>query len=142
MVRSGHTLAALLAAGRGRDARLLGAWSNRDGTSWTLSQPYQPGAARPLSAAFAGESLGVLLSGGRAVSCSGPGAAWRALPALPATASSVPDGGVTLAAAPGGGFEALSARESQLSVWALSSRGSGWSRSQVVRVAIPYGSSS
>ena len=70
------------------------------------------------------------------------GAAWRSLPALPATASSVPDGGVTLAAAPGGGFEALSARESQLSVWALSSGGSGWSRSQVVKVAIPYGSSS
>jgi hypothetical protein len=142
MARSGHALAALLAAGRGTDTRLLGAWSNRDGTSWTLSQPYRTGAARPLSAAFAGGSLGVVLSGGRAVSASGPGAAWRSLPALPATASSVPDGGVTLAAAPGGGFEALSARESQLSVWALSSGGSGWSRSQVVKVAIPYGSSS
>ncbi len=142
MARSGHGLAALLAAGRGTDTHLLGAWSNQDGTSWTLSQPYRTGAARPLSAAFAGGSLGVVLSGGRAVSASGPGAAWRSLPALPATASSVPDGGVTLAAAPGGGFEALSARESQLSVWALSSGGSGWSRSQVVKVAIPYGSSS
>ncbi len=139
MARSGHALAALLAAGRGTGTRLLGAWSNQDGTSWTLSQPYRTGAARPLSAAFAGGSLGVVLSGGRAVSASGPGAAWHS---LPATASSVPDGGVTLAAAPGGGFEALSARESQLSVWALSSGGSGWSRSQVVKVAIPYGSSS
>ena len=85
--------------------------------------------------------IGVVLSGGRAVWVSGPGAAWRTLPGLPAKASSAPDGGATLAAAPGGGFEALSARGSQLSVWSLSSRGSGWSRSQVMNVAIPYGSS-
>ncbi len=64
--------------------------------------------------------------------------AWRSLPAL---VSSAPDGGVTLAAAPGGGFEALSARRGQLSVWTLSSSSSGWSRSQVMHVAIPYGSS-
>ncbi|MGH3124515.1 MAG: hypothetical protein ACRDND_26310, partial [Streptosporangiaceae bacterium] len=126
----------------------LGAWSNQDGTSWTLSQPYQAGAARPLSAAFGsstsgtgssgGGSLGVVLSGGRAVSVSGPGAAWRSLPALPA--SSAPDGGATLAAAPGG-FEALTARGGRLSAWALSSSGSAWDRSQVINVAIPYGSS-
>ena len=150
MAREGRTVAALLAVGRGPAARLLGAWSNRDGTSWSLSQPYQVGAARPLSAAFGGStsgtgrsgggSLGVLLSGGRAVSVSGPGAAWRSLPALPARASSVPDGGATLVAAPGG-FEALTGRGSQLSVWALSLGGSAWHRSQVINVAIPYGSS-
>ena len=74
----------------GRPTRLLGAWSNQDGTSWTLSRPYQPGAARPLSACGVGRTArwGVLLSGGRAVSVSGPGAAWRSLPALPAGASS------------------------------------------------------
>jgi hypothetical protein len=151
MARAGRTVAALLAVGRGPAARLLGAWSNRDGTSWSLSQPYQAGAARPLSAAFGsstsgagssgGGSLGVLLSGGRAVSVSGPGAAWRSLPALPAGASALPDGGATLAAGPGG-FEALTARGGQLSVWALSSGGSAWDRSQVINVAIPYGSSS
>ena len=151
MARAGHTVAALLVAGRGDAAHLLGAWSNRDGTSWTLSQPYQLGPARPLSASFGGSSpgsvspgsgsLGVVLSGGRAVWVSGPGAAWRTLPGLPAKASSAPDGGVALAAAPGGGFEALSARGGQLSVWSLSSGGSGWSRSQVINVTIPYGSS-
>ena len=153
MARAGRSVAALLAVGGGPAARLLGAWSNQDGTSWTLSQPYQAGAARPLSAAFGsstpgtgsthssgGSPLGVVLSGGRAVSVGGPGAAWRSLPALPARASSAPDGGVTLAAAPGG-FEALTARGGQLSVWALSSDGSAWSRSQVINVAIPYGSS-
>jgi len=141
MAAAGRGLAALLVAGRGPATRLLGAWSNQAGTSWTLSQPYQPGAARPVSAAFAGGSLGVVLSGGRAVSVSGPGTAWRSLPALPAPASSAPAGGVTLAAAPGGGFQALSAHGGQLSVWALSSRGSSWGRSQVINVSIPYGSS-
>jgi hypothetical protein len=149
MARAGRTVAALLAVGRGPAACLLGAWSNQDGTSWSLSQPYQTGPARPLSAAFGsragtgssgGGSLGVLLSGGRAVSVSGPGAAWRSLPALPAGAASMPDGGATLAAAPGG-FEALTARGGQLSVWALSSDSSAWDRSQVINVAIPYGSS-
>ena len=87
-----------------------------------------------------GGPLGVLLSGGRAVSVSGPGAAWRSLPALPARASSAPDGGVTLAAAPRR-LRGLMARGGQLSVWALSSGGSAWNRSQVINVAIPYGSS-
>jgi hypothetical protein len=150
MARAGRSVAALLAVGRGPATRLLGAWSNQDGTSWHLSQPYQAGAARPLSAAFGssagtgssgGGSLGVLLPGGRAVSVSGPGAAWRSLPALPAVASPQPAGGATLAAA-AGGFEALTARGGQLSVWALSSGGSGWERSQVINVPIPYGSSS
>jgi hypothetical protein len=148
MARVGRTVAALLAVGRGQAARLLGAWSNQDGTSWTLSQPYRVGPARPLSAALGssasgspgGGSLGVLLSGGRAVSVSGPGAAWRVLPALPASASSAPAGGTTLATAPGG-YEALTARGGQLSVWALSSGASAWDRSQVINVAIPYGSS-
>jgi hypothetical protein len=83
----------------------------------------------------------VVLSGGRAVSVSGPGAAWRTLPALPAFASSAPDGGATLAAAPGGGFQALSAHRGQLSVWALSPGRSSWDRSQVINVSIPDGSS-
>ena len=33
------------------------------------------------------------------------------------------------------------ARGGQLSVWSLPSHGSGWSRYQVINVAIPYGSS-
>jgi hypothetical protein len=69
------------------------------------------------------------------------GSAWRTLPALPAPASSAPDGGTTLAAAPGSGFQALSAHGGHLSVWALSAGGSSWSRSQVINVSIPYGSS-
>ena len=149
MARAGHTVAALLVAGRGDAAHLLGAWSNRDGTSWTLSQPYQLGPAlvrivwrQPVRQRLLGQRLarrGPARRPGRLGQRAG--AAWRTLPGLPAKASSAPDGGVTLAAAPGGGFQALSARGGQLSVWSLSSGGSGWSRSQVINVTIPYGSS-
>ena len=87
MAGTAHGVTALLTVGRGATGRLLAAWSGKDGTSWTVSRSYPLGSARPLSASVAGGSLGVVLSGGRAVSVSGPGAAWRALPALPAGAS-------------------------------------------------------
>lgn len=66
-----------------------------------------------------------------------PGLSWL----FGAPGAAAPNGGAALAAAPGGGFGALSARGGQLSVWSLSAGGSGWNRSQVINVAIPYGSS-
>jgi hypothetical protein len=141
LARAGQEDAALLLAGRGRTASLIGAWSSRDGRQWRLSGPYSLGTARPRSAAWAGNKLGVLLAGGRAVSVSGPGAPWRALPALPAGIPALPAGAATLAAAPSGGFQALTARGGRLSVWTLGSGTGTWSRSQAISVAIPYGSS-
>jgi hypothetical protein len=70
-----------------------------------------------------------------------PGAAWRALPALPAGTSALPAGAATPAAAPSGGFQALTARGGRLSVWALGAGTGTWSRSQAISVAIPDGSS-
>ena len=71
MARTGHTVAALLAVGRGPAARLLGAWSNQDGTSWRLSLPYQAGAARPLSAAASGHEAGRACPDSRSSCCGG-----------------------------------------------------------------------
>ena len=48
---------------------------------------------------------------------------------------------VPLAAAPGGGFQALTARGGLLSVWTLGTSLTGWHRSQALSVTIPYGSS-
>jgi len=59
--------------------------------------------------------------------------------ALPAGTATLPPGAMTLAAAPAGGFQLLTARLSQLSVWTAGS--GGWARSQVINVSIPYGSS-
>jgi len=142
MARSGSADAALLLVGSGRAASLLCAWSSGAGNRWSLSAPYRLGGSRLRSAAFAGDAAGVLLDGGRAISVAGPGAAWRVLPTLPSPVSSLPAGGVTLGADPAGGFQALTGRGGQLSVWTQASGGrGGWHRSQVVKVAIPYGSS-
>ena len=139
LARSGPADVALLQVGTGRTASLLGAWSTGTGHGWQLSQPYRLTGAQPRSAAVAGRALGVLLRGGRAVTVAGPGADWQALPALPAATATLPDGAMTLAAGPAGGFQLLTGRLSQLSVWTAGS--GGWARSQVIKVSIPYGSS-
>jgi hypothetical protein len=144
LARSGAADVALLQAGTGRTASLLGAWSTSGAGGWRLSAPYPLAGARPQSAAVAGQALGVLLRGaggstGRAVTVTGPGAAWQALPALPAGTAALRAGAATLAAGTAGGFQLLTARRGQLSVWAPGP--SGWARSQVIKVSIPYGSS-
>ena len=81
-----------------------------------------------------GGSVWVLLGGGRAETISGPGSAWRALPALPA-------GTATLAPGSGsGGYDALAVSGSRLTVWRLA--GAAWAKVQVINVPIQYGSSS
>ena len=140
LARAGDADVALLLVGTGRTASLLGAWSSSDGSSWQLSQPYRLDGARPRSAALAGQALGVLLDRGHAVTVAGPGASWQALPALPAGTAALAAGSATLAAAPDGGFQLLTGRGTQLSVWTHPA-GGGWSRSQIIHVSIPYGSS-
>jgi hypothetical protein len=137
--RSGDTEVALLQVGTGRTASLLGAWSTSSGSSWQLSAPYRLAGAQPRSVAVAGQGLGVLLSDGGPVTVTGPDAAWRRLPALPAGTAGLAAGAVTLAAGPAGGFQLLTTRLSKMSVWAAGP--AGWTRSQVIKVAIPYGSS-
>ena len=122
--------AALLLAGTG----LLAAWS--DGGRWTVSGPLGPVAARAGVSASGfgpGGSVWVLLGAGRAETISGPGSAWRTLPALPA-------GTATLAPGPGPGtFDALAVSGSRLTIWRLA--GTAWAKVQVINVPISYGSS-
>jgi hypothetical protein len=142
LAAAGQTSVALLQAGLGGAASLLTAWSADGGHHWRLSAPFGLHGQAVRSAAFGtGGAVGVTLTGGAAVSVTGPGAAWRSLPALPAEAAKVPAAGVTLAAAPGSGFDALIGRVGRLSVWQLASGATGWTRVQVINVTIPYGSS-
>jgi hypothetical protein len=126
---SGGNVALLLAGDS-----LLAAWSN--GTNWTVSAPVAGvGSGSVRASGFGtGGSTWVLLSGGRAETISGPGAAaWEALPAVPA-------GTATLAPVPGGGYDALTVSGSNLTVWRLTK--GAWAQSQVIKVPIEYGSSS
>lgn len=76
----------------------------------------------------------VVLSGNRAASVAGAGAAWRALPALP-------PGTATLAPGPAGGYDALAVHRTKLTVWQLAPGARAWAATQVINVPIQFGSS-
>jgi hypothetical protein len=131
---------ALLLAGHS----LLAAWSN--GTHWTVSAPVtgvgSVGAGSVRASGFGpGGSAWLLLSGGRAETVSGPGAAWQELPTVPpGTMTLAPAGTATLASGPGGGYDALAVSGSKLTVWRLTK--AAWVQAQLIKVPIEYGSSS
>jgi hypothetical protein len=88
-----------------------------------------------------GGSAWLLLSGGRAETVSGPGAAWQELPTVPpGTMTLAPAGTATLASGPGGGYDALAVSGSKLTVWRLTK--AAWVQAQLIKVPIEYGSSS
>jgi hypothetical protein len=125
---------ALLQAGGSAEASLLVGWTG-DGTRWTAS-PSLPlhGSHVQASGTGPGGMLWVLLSGGRAETLDGPGAAWRELPALPR-------GTAALAAGPDGTDEALAVSGARLTVFQLTAAGR-WEEAQAISVPIQYGSSS
>ncbi len=125
---------ALLRAGTGSAASLLAAWSS-DGAHWTVSPPVPAGSGSvQASGTGAGGTVWALLADGRAVAVSGPGAAWRTLPAPPR-------GTAALAPVSGGAFDALAVSGGKLTVFRLAADGA-WRQDQVLSVPIQYGSSS
>jgi hypothetical protein len=127
---------ALLVAGTEPDASLLVAWSPDGGSHWTLSDPLRLNGAAPSSASFGpGDAAAIMLTGRRGQAVAGPGAPWRALPALP-------PGTATLAAGPAGGFDALAVARTKMTVWQLAPRSAAWAKAQVIDVPIQFGSSS
>jgi hypothetical protein len=130
LTTDGTGVEALLQAGGGARASLIAAWSS--GTAWILSAPLPTGGRELRStAAGPGPAVGVILSGGRGETLSGPGASWRTLPPLPKRAATL---------VLGQQVEATVVSGSAFSDWQLGS--AGWSRAQTVHVTIPYGSSS
>jgi len=134
---------ALLQAGTGAPASLLAAWTG-DGRSWTLSQPFGLSGSHAVSVSFGADgAVAVVLSGGRGVTISAPGdttsdpgAAWRALPPLPAWQA------VVLALPASGATDLLAAAGSVLTAWRLTGQPARWTKTQTVKVPIQYGSSS
>jgi hypothetical protein len=126
---------ALLAAGTGRAAVLLAAWSADNGRHWKLSPSLRLGGAAPTSASFGpAGAAAVLTTGGRAAVITSAASSWRALPALPSGAG-------TLAPGQGGQVDALAVHRGTLTIWELPPGGSSWAKTQVINVPIQYGSS-
>lgn len=127
--------AALLSAGTGKDESLIAGWSTGTAARWTLAAPFRMGASHLLSASFdRNGGIGITLNAGVGATLAGPGGSWHRLPALPARTA-------TLVPGPGTQVEALANTSAALSVWRLTS-GAAWTRVQVIKVPIPFGSSS
>ena len=127
---------ALLAAGTGPATSLLTAWSPDTGSHWVLSPPLRLNGATLSSASFGpGDTAAIVLNGNRGETVAGPGAPWRALPALP-------PGTATLASGPAGALQALAAGRTTMTVWQLAPGSPAWARTQAINVPVQFGSSS
>lgn len=127
---------ALLRAGSGTAATMLAAWT-RDGRKWQLSAPFELHDATVLSVSFGRRgAVAATLSGRRGEILLGPGGTWQPLPVLP------PGSTVILALPAPGITNALAASGSTLTVWRERSTPTAWTKTQVIRVPIQYGSSS
>jgi hypothetical protein len=135
LTTTGDATMALLAAGTGTTARLLAASSTDNGAYWSLSQPLPLGGATLTSASFGpGGTAAVVLSGDHAQALTSTPGPWRPLPALP-------PGTATLAPGPAGGWDALAAHSTRLTVWQLASNARAWATTQTIDVPIQFGSS-
>jgi hypothetical protein len=135
--QAGRGDVALLQAGTGPSASLIGAWTTDGGQRWRLSSPFGLDGAHAVSASFGSDgATTVVLSGHRGETLPRPGASWRALPPLP------PGRTVTLALPAAGITDALAAEGSSLTIWQLRPGSAAWARTQAIKVPIQYGSSS
>lgn len=133
LTRIASQAVALLAAGTGRTASLMAAWSGGNGR-WAISPPFPLGGGSPASEAFGpGGTVAVMLTGRRGAVVTA-GHPWQALPRLPA-------GTATLAAGPGSAIQALAVDGTALTVWQTLPGATGWTRTQGITVPIQYGSS-
>jgi len=128
---------AVLEAGVQGSVSLAAAWTGDGGQHWVLSPAARLGGSYVVSTSFgSGGEVAVVLSNGRGQTLSGPGASWRAFPALP------PSRAIALALPADGSIEALAADGSTLTVWRFTGSAGQWTRTQTVSVPIQYGSSS
>jgi hypothetical protein len=126
---------ALLETGTGPDAALLATWSTGNGGHWALSPAVRLHGAELASASFGPSgAAAVVLTGNRAETITGPGAAWRSVPPLPA-------GTATLAPGPSGGYDALAVHRTRLTVWQLGPGATAWRPTQAMNVPVQFGSS-
>jgi hypothetical protein len=81
-----------------------------------------------------GDSLAITLTNSRGAVITSDAGAWQTLPVLPPYTA-------TLAPGPSGGWDALAAHGTQLTIWKATPGARAWASSQVIKVPVPYGSS-
>jgi hypothetical protein len=125
----------------GKQAAVVGFWSNGSTTPWvrsaTLAVPAGWSVKATATGGGSGQGLAVLLGSGkrrRVEVVGGPGDSWVTLPPAPPGAS-----GVSIV---GAEVETFVVKNSDLAVWAWNDGAAGWSRTASITVPVPYGSSS
>jgi hypothetical protein len=135
LTRTAGTTEALLAAGTGRAARLLAAWSADNAGHWTVSPAFRLNGSALTATSFGpAGSTAIVLNGNRAVTITSTATSWRQLPALPA-------GTATVAPGPAGGLDALAVHRTKLTIWQLAAGSTTWTATQAITVPIQFGSS-
>jgi hypothetical protein len=131
---SGSQVVALLQVGSGQRASVVAAWLGSR-QRWAVSQPVRLGGAAVASTALGpGGAVAIATTAGGGDLVDKTGGSWQSLPRIPA-------GTATLAVGPDGGVQALAVSRSTLSVWQRAAGSQVWTRLQVLKVPIQYGSS-
>ncbi len=134
LAATGSQVTAVLQAGHGRSASVLGAWLTSHG-SWLLSRPLPLNGAAVSSASLGpAGALAIATTTGGAAVIGSAGGSWQALPRLPA-------GTATVAVSAGGGVQALAVHRSTLQVFQPTAGRKSWAPVQKITVPIQYGSS-
>jgi hypothetical protein len=135
LATTGTQTAALLQTGSGHFAGLLAAWSSTGTARWTISPVLPLGGAAVASASFGPTgTAAVTTTDGAGAVITSAGGPWHQLPSLP-------PGTATLVPSPGGEADALAVHAATLTVWRIPASGTAWTRAQVIKVPIQYGSS-
>jgi hypothetical protein len=115
-------------------------WSRDGQAPWSVSPSLLIGLRRQIISTAVGDNGGFLVEVANnnkppsLLAIPGPATNWR-------TMTPAPQGTETVVANPNGAIDALSVRNSQLTVWVLASASGSWMRQQVIDVPIDYGSS-
>ena len=135
LTTSAGTTTALLAEGTGPAAHLIAAWSTDSGADWKLSPALAlKGATLTSASPGPDSSLAITLSSRRAAVITTAAGSWQPLPGLPT-------GTATLAPSPSGGWDALAAHGTQLTIWQTAPGAQTWARRQSIKVPVQFGSS-
>jgi hypothetical protein len=134
-------VAALLAAGTGRDEVLIPAWATGPEATWTLGRPFHLDGSQVESVSLgAGNQWGLVLSGRRGEILGQPAGSGRSRPALTwPTPISLPAATTILLPGPRQ-LTALAPSDSAVTIWQLATVGT-WSRLQVIGVPVSPGAS-
>jgi hypothetical protein len=129
-------LVTLLQVGAGPASKIVAAWLDQHG-HWTVSAPFALAGRAVLGTSLnASGGLAVSLANRHAYTIAAASHGWQATPLLP------PGESVTIAQPPGSRTEALAAAGGRLTVWRLGPSATNWTKAQVIKVPIQYGSSS